>query len=153
MANIFIPFHLLCHKSPYYVNVGNYTLVSLEFAFVISSHVLVILKNKYCHPLFITARKRSLGYGNVFRSVCHYVHGGVSLCMMSLLVWLAGPMFLLGGLCLWCHVPSKWRASVQGRLCRENPPETEKREVHNLLECFLVLYRIITRHAWFEDQQ
>ena len=26
--------------------------------------------------LFITARKRSLGQGNIFTSVCHSVHGG-----------------------------------------------------------------------------
>ena len=45
----------------------------------------------------ITARKRSLGQGNVFTRVCHSVHGGEGgLCMMSLPVWLPGPMFLPG---------------------------------------------------------
>ena len=44
-------------------------------------------------------------------SVSHSVHGG--LCMMSLPVWLPGPMFLLGGLCPWSHVPSLG-VSVQG---------------------------------------
>ena len=32
--------------------------------------------------------------------------------MMSLPVWVPGPMFLLGGLCPWSHVPS--RVQVQG---------------------------------------
>ena len=46
--------------------------------------------------------------------VCHSVHGG--LCMMSLPVWLPGPMFLLGGLCPWSHVPLMG-VSVQEGLC------------------------------------
>ena len=52
--------------------------------------------------------------------------------MMSLPMWLSGPMFLL-------------RVSVQGDLCagggapcRETPTESEKRVVHILLECILV---------------
>ena len=52
----------------------------------------------------------SLGQGNIFTGVCLSIGG---LCMVSLPVWLSGPMFLLGGLCLWSHVPS----SVQGSLC------------------------------------
>ena len=47
-----------------------------------------------------TARKRSLGQGNVFTRMCHSVHGGGGLCMMSLPVWLPGPMFFLEGLSL-----------------------------------------------------
>ena len=49
--------------------------------------------------------------------------------MMSLPVWQTGPMFLLGGLCLWSHVSSERclcpvgslssRVSVQGGLCPE----------------------------------
>ena len=35
--------------------------------------------------------------------------------MMSLRVWLPGPMFLQGGLYLWSHVPSK--GSLSGGLC------------------------------------
>ena len=42
---------------------------------------------------------------NVFRPVCQ--SGGGRLCMMSLPVWLLGPMFLLWGLCLWSHVTSR----------------------------------------------
>ena len=47
---------------------------------------------------YITARKRSLGEGNIFTVVCHSVHGGGGgLYMMSLPVWLPGPMFIQGG--------------------------------------------------------
>ena len=42
----------------------------------------IILKH-----LLVTARKRSLGQGNVFIRVCHSVHK-VGLCMMSIPVWL-----------------------------------------------------------------
>ena len=33
--------------------------------------------------------------------------GGGGLCMMSLPVWLPGPMFFLEGLYLWFHIPSR----------------------------------------------
>ena len=42
--------------------------------------------------------QRSLGQGNFLQA---------SVCMMSLPVWLPGPMFLPGGLCAWSHVPSR----------------------------------------------
>ena len=47
------------------------------------------------------------------------VGGGGGFCMMSLPVWLLGPMFLRGGggVCAWSHVPSRW-VSVQGILVR-----------------------------------
>ena len=41
--------------------------------------------------------------------------------MMSLRVWLPGPMFLLGGLYLWSHVPS--RGSLSGGLCQRDPQQ------------------------------
>ena len=70
--------------------------------------------------------------------------------MMSLPVLLPGPMFLLGGLCPWSHVPSRSGVSVQeGSLSRgvsegRPPPESEKRAVSILLECFLfTCYKII----------
>ena len=46
------------------------------------------------------------------------------------------PMFLLGlgGFCPWYNVTSG------GGLCRETPPESEKRAVRILLECFLATY-------------
>ena len=66
-----------------------------------------------------TARKRSFGHGNIFRSVCHSVNRGVS-------VWchfLSGSHVHSGGFCLWSHVPSRrslFRGiSVQGGLCSE----------------------------------
>ena len=56
------------------------------------------------------ARKRSLGQGNVFASVCvcqsFCSQGEEGLCMMSLPVWPSGSTFLLEGLCLWSHFPS-----------------------------------------------
>ena len=39
-----------------------------------------------------------MGQSNVFTGACPRVRG---LCMMSFPVWLTGPMFLRGGLCLW----------------------------------------------------
>ena len=36
--------------------------------------------------------------------------------MMSLLVWLPGPMFFLEGLCSWSHVPSRGGGLHQGEL-------------------------------------
>ena len=80
--------------------------------------------------LLITALKRSLGKGNVFTQFC--------LCVMSLPVWLPGPMFLPGeslyvvpcsfwqrGLCLWSHVPSRglclW-SHVPARHPSQRPP-------------------------------
>ena len=76
-------------------------------------------------------------------SVCS--QGG--LWIMSLPVWLPGPLFLLGGLCTWSHVPSR-RVCLQKGVCLQEslppgamgrllPREPEKREVCNLLECFL----------------
>ena len=62
----------------------------------------------------ITGRKRSLGLGNIFRSVCQ------SFCPQ--------------GEVLWCHF-LLWTASP-----RKAPPpgQYHKRSVHILLECFLV---------------
>ena len=48
----------------------------------------------------VTACKQSLGQGNIFTGVCLSTGG---LCMMSLPVWLPGPIFLPGGLCR--HMP------------------------------------------------
>ena len=111
------------------------------------------------HQIF-TARKRSLGQGNIFTGVC-LSRGG--LCMMSLPVWLSGPIFLLWGL-QGVSVSSEVsvqegslsrrslsrRVSVQGGLCPGGSPwqnpaprqrlplSGEERSVRILLECFLV---------------
>ena len=129
----------------------------MDFKYVEEWTVEVAIKDGY---IVITARKRSFGQGNVYTGVC-LSRGG--LCMMSLPVWLPIPMFLIGGLCLWSHVPcwgSSW-VSVQlglcsgslcprgslssGGLCRETlsllPPRSEKRVVRILLECFLFLFK------------
>ena len=50
-----------------------------------------------CKHSFITVRKRSVEQGNIFTSVCLCPQRG--LHMMSLPVWLPGPVFLLRGLC------------------------------------------------------
>ena len=55
-------------------------------------------------------------FTGVCQSFCPRGWGG--FCMMSLPVWLLGPMFLRGGgVCAWSHVPSRW-VSVQGILVR-----------------------------------
>ena len=86
---------------------------------------------------------------------------------MTLLVWLPGPLFLLGvsvpGSIFLLRVFIEGCVSVQGSLCPEDdlcpwglcpgglcpggvsvgtppPPESEKRVVHILLECFLVVF-------------
>ena len=58
----------------------------------------------------ITARKRSLGQGNVFTPVCQSFCSRGDLYMLPLPVFLPGPMFLPGG------VPVQG-ASIQGSLC------------------------------------
>ena len=86
----------------------------------------------------------------MFLLACVILFTGVAgLCMMSLPVWLPGPMFLLGSLCLWSHVPSRWD-SVSGPMFlpgqkppphRDLPPPThgKERAVRILLKCILVV--------------
>ena len=58
-------------------------------------------------------------------SVILFIGGRGDLYMMSLLVWLPGPLFLPGGLYPWSHVPSgEWSlsgagVSVHRGLCQE----------------------------------
>ena len=79
----------------------------------------------------------------IFSATCVLLFGGGGgLCMMSLHVWLPGPMFLPGegALCAWSHVP--WMGgglcpggSLSGRLLwTETPPYGEGRVVRILLE-------------------
>ena len=85
--------------------------------------------------------------------------GGGGFCMMSLPVWLPGPMFLLGrGVSAWSHVlsgglsvqgglcpvgDSVGERSLSGRVCQVDPPDRppygEERTVCIVLECFLVI--------------
>ena len=69
--------------------------------------------------------------------------------MMSLSIWLPGPMLLLGKGGSLCLVPCSFLGggvSVQGGLCQgdphqtETPPFSEERVVRILLECFLLLF-------------
>ena len=81
----------------------------------------------------ITACKRSLGQGNIFTGVCRsFCPQGGGLCMMSLPVWLPGPMFLPGvsvtcsiflpgSLCLGEGI-SVQGVSVQWSLCPRGGP-------------------------------
>ena len=75
------------------------------------------IKDELELPSMLTARKRSLGQGNVLQ-VSVYPRRG-DLCMMSLPVWLPGSF--QGGLSPWSHVPSRGICpgvvSVQGGLC------------------------------------
>ena len=105
-----------------------------------------------CNFLYyiFTAHNPSLGQGSIFTGECQSFCSqgrGKGLCMMSLPVWLPGPMFLLEGLCLWSHVPSGgslslvpcsfWGVSVL-RPPDRDPTYGEERAVRILLECFLV---------------
>ena len=69
---------------------------------------------------FITARNQSFGQVNTFRSVCHFVHRGRESA---------------GGVCL----EGVLHQGSIGEVGRPSPSESEKRVVHILLECFLVL--------------
>ena len=79
--------------------------------------------------------------------------------MMSLLVWLPGPMFFLGGsvsgpMFLLSGGVSIGGGSVWGNLCpggslskgfcvRDNPPCGKERAVCILLECFLLIFKLL----------
>ena len=58
----------------------------------------------FLHVLWlITARKRSLGQGNIFTPVCHSVHGGGGRAWLpgGWRAWLPGGAWLLGGMHGW----------------------------------------------------
>ena len=87
----------------------------------------------------ITARKRSLGQGNVFTRMCHSIHRGEEVCL--------GRVYLKGGL-----PPGGLDPGELGR-----PPEiheilrdtVNKRAVRILLECFLVPNKnTFSAHVW-----
>ena len=89
---------------------------------------------------FLTARKRSLGQGKIFRSVCHSVHGGgvypQEVCIQG--VCLQGDL-PPGSLPLEGSASSGGLMVVEGEGGWLEPTESEKQVVHILLECFLVL--------------
>ena len=57
--------------------------------------------------------------------------------MMSLPVWLPGPMFLLG---VWTETPTPWTKTPPGQrpFLDRDPLYSKERAVHILLECILV---------------
>ena len=85
--------------------------------------------------------------------------------MMSLPIWLPGPMFFLEGLSPWSHVRSSRGLCLgglclgglcpgglcpQGGLCRETPnPESKKQAIRILLECILVHFNVRKIEGFF----
>ena len=92
-------------------------------------------KRKGGHHYLFTARKRSLGQGNVFTGVCLSTGG---LCMMSLPVWLPSLMFLAGGVFVQMGF-SVQGVTVQGVSLRGTLPYGGEQALRILLECFLVV--------------
>ena len=85
--------------------------LSHMFLFGSTQHIIDTVNYKD----IITTRKRSLGHGNVFESVCQSFYSQGGLCMMSLPVWLPGPRFLEGvSLCL---APCSFRGVCVKGLC------------------------------------
>ena len=107
-----MPPHDFCVKSQ--IGWGN-----LFISDVIIAHVTSVSRGPFNlkHPLqvdkvkLLLPCKRSLEQDNVVTPVYHSVHRR-GLCIMSLPVWLPDPMFLLGGLCPWSHVPFRWSLST-----------------------------------------
>ena len=90
-------------------------------------HLIRLLGN------LVTARKRSLGQGNVFRSICLSTGGSLYDFTFTLAVW--------------SHVPSWGSLSLAPSPTETPPPPTahlppygEEWAVRILLECFLVWY-------------
>ena len=82
------------------------------------------------HQWIFTARKRSLGQGNVFTSVCHSVHGGVVCLSMhhrshdrGVCQGGVSGVSLSGGVSVWDV--SVW-GSVSGGLCQGDPPYRQR---------------------------
>ena len=90
-----------------------------------------------CYTCFITARKRSLGQGNVFTPLCHSVHRG-DLCPS-----IHHRSHDQGGLCPGGSLPRgslsrRGQSLSRGVSSRETPPSNEW-AVRILLECILVV--------------
>ena len=114
----------------------NYIVPILENYHIFLAVCLFLQKLKdinFYHPL-----KRSLGQSNIFTGVCQSFCSQGGLCMMSLPVWLPGPMFLPGrGICVSGPMFLGDGVSVQeGGLypgegvCQRDPPD---RDTHPLV--------------------
>ena len=143
----------------------NYVDNQLIFLSVIITPYSLWIKN----PVVITARKRSLGQGNVFTGVCLSTGAGVGFaaCVTghtTSIRWGGGGGRAAGfPACITGHMTSIWGVCIQGvcvwGVCQQESwggglhpggstysgvgqtplPELEKQAVHILLECFLVL--------------
>ena len=104
-----------------------------------TSYVVLLFKtNQVCALVVITARKRSLGQGNIFTPVCHSVHRGV-VCVV------AG-----GWACVrcWGDVCGWGACVVAGGVVRRIRRDTvNERAVCILLECILVSKRFDNLHG------
>ena len=128
-----------------------YTL-TLNSYYELIRHPFIIVRN----VIIFTARKRSLGQGNIFTPVCHSVHregcvtGGCACPGRGgMCAWGEGGMHALGvlagGMHGWGHA---WLGAVRGRghACHTPPPQAWYREIWPvnewavciLLECILV---------------
>ena len=130
--------------------------------------------NKLIQKTVITARKRSLGQGNIFTHVCHSVHRGVCMvagghvwllrgsmhgcrgvaCMVAGgHVWLQGGMhgcgghvWLLWGVCgCWGVCIVVGVCMVVGGMCRIQQDTVNERAVRILMECILVSIKQILK--------
>ena len=78
------------------IHVSTKTVLQIYILFIKFSarnvrNVDLLLSLCFCIRKYLSRNTEKYG----FTGVCHSVHGG-DLCMMSLPVWLLGPMFLLG---------------------------------------------------------
>ena len=80
---------------------------------------------------FVTARKRSLGRGNVFTHVCHSVHRR-RVCLERLCLGRSLSGEGLSGV------------SVRDTPLTEIPPYCKEQAVRILLECILVVSNVVT---------
>ena len=93
----------------------------------------------------LTARKRSLGQGNVFRGVCLSM-GCLYDVTSCLAAWSHVPS---GGLCPWSHIPSGKSLSRrvrEGGLCRETPGIRKAGGLHPtvMVSCVWILSSALT---------
>ena len=69
---------------------------------------LLIPPNQVDLSIFITASKRSLGQGNIFTPVCHFVHRGACVVAGGHAWLLGGHAWLAGGVCVVGGCANAW---------------------------------------------
>ena len=85
---------------------------------MIKCEILSKIMQKIRNQCIITARKRSLGQGNIFTPVCHSVHGGWHVWLLrggAWLLWggacvvaLGGHAWFYSGVCAWFYSGGVW---------------------------------------------